>query len=320
MKTSSRSFRSLLLLVASVSLLAANTARADETIRRAQQALHDQGFYYGSIDGVSGDETTQAVRRFQIRNGLAVTGQLNDETLRALQLGGASASRPGASTAAPRNPSAGPPPVISGRQERGSSANPDATPPPLTSPPPIIRRESRPPPAPPPAAVPPSSGPNYSRPDLRAQPPPAVGDEPPPPARSTLPPNAVAPSLSLQQFFVGTPFEFAPPPVQSEIVRRAQLALRREGLYRGEADGVPGPVTAAAIAEFQALNGQRRTGRLDFQTLRQLRLSPAPGRRATPQPFYSDEFDDDREDADLRRFRQYRPRRNGTVYEGRIVD
>ncbi len=316
MKTPSRSFLWFLSLVAGASLLAAQPVRAEETVRRAQQALHDQGFYYGNIDGVSGDETTQAVRRFQIRNGLAVTGQLNDETLRALQLGGATAPRQGTAPSAPRNPSVGPPPVISGRPDRGAS-NPDATPPPLASPPPI-RRESRPPPPPLTAAAPPSAPP-YSRPDQRAPPPPPVGAEPPP-ARSTLPPNAVAPSLSLQQFFVGTPFEFAPPPVQSEIVRRAQMALRREGLYRGEADGVPGPMTAAAVAEFQALNGQRRSGRLDLQTLRQLRLSLAPGRRATPQPFYSDELDDDGDDADLRRFRRYRPRRNGTVYEGRIVD
>ena len=73
-----------LLLSAAAALLwvavTPGAARADDSLKRIQQSLHDQGFYYGSVDGTPGDETTQAVRRYQIRNGLQVTGQLNDET------------------------------------------------------------------------------------------------------------------------------------------------------------------------------------------------------------------------------------------------
>ncbi len=66
---------------------------ADEALRRVQQSLHDQGFYYGPIDGTPGDETTHAINRYQIRNGLAVTGQLNDETVRAINHTAAPAPR-----------------------------------------------------------------------------------------------------------------------------------------------------------------------------------------------------------------------------------
>ncbi len=81
-------------------LICAGTSRADEALRRVQQALHDQGFYYGQIDGTPGDETTHAINRYQIRNGLAVTGQLNDETIRSINhAGGASAPKSGVSSA-----------------------------------------------------------------------------------------------------------------------------------------------------------------------------------------------------------------------------
>ena len=65
---------------------------ADQTIANAQQVLKDQGFYYGEITGEKNTDTTAAIRRYQIRNGLPITGELNDETLRSLR------SAPSAST------------------------------------------------------------------------------------------------------------------------------------------------------------------------------------------------------------------------------
>jgi peptidoglycan hydrolase-like protein with peptidoglycan-binding domain len=67
---------------------------ADDLTRALQQRLKDQGFYYGEVNGQGGDETTSAVRRYQIRHGLKVTGQPNDETLHALGLTSSSSSRP----------------------------------------------------------------------------------------------------------------------------------------------------------------------------------------------------------------------------------
>jgi peptidoglycan hydrolase-like protein with peptidoglycan-binding domain len=90
------------LLLASVAQL-----RADGTIANAQQELKDQGFYYGQITGEKNADTSAAIRRFQIRNGLQVTGELNDETLQSLRSAATSSPlpvqpAPPAATPAPR--------------------------------------------------------------------------------------------------------------------------------------------------------------------------------------------------------------------------
>jgi peptidoglycan hydrolase-like protein with peptidoglycan-binding domain len=65
-------------------LLFSQIAFADSTVQQAQETLKEQGFYFGQITGEKNADTTAAIRRFQIRNGLQVTGELNEETLRAL--------------------------------------------------------------------------------------------------------------------------------------------------------------------------------------------------------------------------------------------
>src|SRR6266403_2236449 len=59
-------------------------ARADQAVQNVQQALKDQGFYYGEVTGEKDADTTAAIRRYQIRNGLQISGDLNDETLKSL--------------------------------------------------------------------------------------------------------------------------------------------------------------------------------------------------------------------------------------------
>ena len=73
-----------LLLTLLVTLCGINLVHADETIRSLQQTLKNQGFYYGAVTGDKSAETAAAIRRYQIRNGLQVTGELNDETLRSV--------------------------------------------------------------------------------------------------------------------------------------------------------------------------------------------------------------------------------------------
>lgn len=58
--------------------------RADQLVESVQQALKDEGFYYGEVNGDMNANVTAAIRRYQIRNGLQVSGELNDETLRSL--------------------------------------------------------------------------------------------------------------------------------------------------------------------------------------------------------------------------------------------
>jgi peptidoglycan hydrolase-like protein with peptidoglycan-binding domain len=81
------------------------TIRADEAIAKAQQALKDQGFYYGEVTGEKNTATGDAIRRYQIRNGLAITGELNDETLRSLQSNAAASASTTARATAPSAPS-----------------------------------------------------------------------------------------------------------------------------------------------------------------------------------------------------------------------
>src|SRR2546430_6086323 len=69
-----------------VALCLVGPVRADQTIQSVQQALTDQGFYYGNVTGEKSAETTAAIRRYQIRNGLQVTGEINSETLRSLNV------------------------------------------------------------------------------------------------------------------------------------------------------------------------------------------------------------------------------------------
>ena len=54
------------------------------TLRSVQQALNDRGFHAGPVDGQWGAATQDAVKRFQLANGLPATGELGEKTLSAL--------------------------------------------------------------------------------------------------------------------------------------------------------------------------------------------------------------------------------------------
>ena len=71
-------------------------ARADQMIESVQQALKDQGFYYGEITGQTNANLTAAIRRYQIRNGLQVNGELNSETLQSLGINSSASAQPAA--------------------------------------------------------------------------------------------------------------------------------------------------------------------------------------------------------------------------------
>jgi peptidoglycan hydrolase-like protein with peptidoglycan-binding domain len=75
--------------------------RADQLVESVQQALKDEGFYYGEVNGDMNANLTAAIRRYQIRNGLQVTGELNDETLRSLGLKSTGSARPTTKAASP---------------------------------------------------------------------------------------------------------------------------------------------------------------------------------------------------------------------------
>ena len=62
-----------------------NIAAADSvTVQAVQTQLLQLGYYNGSIDGVFGPATRDAVARYQIANQLSVTGSLSPDTLKSL--------------------------------------------------------------------------------------------------------------------------------------------------------------------------------------------------------------------------------------------
>ena len=70
-----------------------NIAAADSvTVQAVQTQLMQLGYYDGSIDGVFGPATRDAVARYQIANQLSVTGSLSPDTLQSLGLPSPAAS------------------------------------------------------------------------------------------------------------------------------------------------------------------------------------------------------------------------------------
>jgi peptidoglycan hydrolase-like protein with peptidoglycan-binding domain len=232
----------VLLLLASLSV-----TQADQTTSAVQEALKEQGFYYGDVSGKKTADTTAAIRRYQIRNGLQITGEIDAETLRSLGVGSGSAhSTPQApATAAPEG-----------------EAN-DGEPPPQS------------------AEISPQQPPaNYSP---RGFPGGPYGPGSPYGAG----PGPSQPRPVVNGIFAGTPYEIAPPDLQRHVVAGAQALLARYGFYRSGIDGEFGPGTAVALRGFQARAGLAPDGRLNMQTLAALGLLPgqhAPGFRPFPRP------------------------------------
>lgn len=66
-------------------------AGANDTVRRAQQALNAAGYNVGVPDGRSGTKTLAALKKFQANRNLAITGKFDEPTLSSLGIKGASA-------------------------------------------------------------------------------------------------------------------------------------------------------------------------------------------------------------------------------------
>ncbi|HEY4272229.1 MAG TPA: peptidoglycan-binding protein [Candidatus Udaeobacter sp.] len=72
----------LFILMIGLSLNA--SLRGDDNVREVQTKLSDEGCYFGEIDGAYSNDLSTALSRYQIRNGLPITGQLDVETSKAL--------------------------------------------------------------------------------------------------------------------------------------------------------------------------------------------------------------------------------------------
>ncbi len=59
---------------------------ADAQLSAVQEVLKARGFYSGEVNGKKNNETAAAITRFQVQNGLEITGRLNEETRQSLGL------------------------------------------------------------------------------------------------------------------------------------------------------------------------------------------------------------------------------------------
>ena len=259
-------------LTAALFCMAASWLRADNQTQSVQQALKDQGFYYGTVDGQPGPETDAAVKRYQIRQGLDVTGKLDEQTLNSLNLGnGNAANKPTVEAVQP------------------PSDQDAATPAPRRS---FTRQDtqqdkdflqSHP-------AAPAAPRDDDNTPANPAQPSQPAPPPQPPPADSADEP-ATAPA-DYSRFFRKTPYETAPLVVQRDTVLRAKPRLAREGFYRGVVDSQVDDRFSRALTAYQRDADLSATGRLDMATLSDMNLLPQrhvvirpPGPPVAPYPY-----------------------------------
>src|SRR4030095_6937268 len=93
---------------------------ADQMIESVQQTLKDQGFYYGEITGETNANLSAAIRRYQIRNGLEVSGELNIETLRSLRINSSASGQPAVKVSPSPSPRAAGPKAESSGETAGA--------------------------------------------------------------------------------------------------------------------------------------------------------------------------------------------------------
>jgi peptidoglycan hydrolase-like protein with peptidoglycan-binding domain len=82
----------LFLSLLALALCGVASVSADENVRAAQVRLKEGGFYFNEPTGTYDSETAAAVSRYQIRNGLQITGQLDAATSKSLGVAAAAAS------------------------------------------------------------------------------------------------------------------------------------------------------------------------------------------------------------------------------------
>jgi hypothetical protein len=74
----------VLVFFLAITLTGLLSLRADDTTRAVQTRLKAGGFYFGKINGRNDSKTAAAITRYQIRNGLEITGKLDPPTRQAL--------------------------------------------------------------------------------------------------------------------------------------------------------------------------------------------------------------------------------------------
>ena len=79
-------------ILSTISLGLSKYGSTGNEVKQIQTKLKNWGYYSGSIDGVFGSKTLQAVKKFQEKNGLKVDGIVGEKTLAALGISSSSNS------------------------------------------------------------------------------------------------------------------------------------------------------------------------------------------------------------------------------------
>jgi peptidoglycan hydrolase-like protein with peptidoglycan-binding domain len=241
------------LLLLSLSLI--QPARSDEVTRSVQQQLKDKGFYYGEATGVRDDETSAAIRRYQIRFGLKVNGEMDQETLDSIGVSGhaPSTSSPEAPTALPSVPAPTPPPAVH---------HPKTDRQVVQEPTPVPRGRLK------------------STSVQKSKPTPYVAHV----SRASSGSTGVSTSGWLSRTY----YADAPHYVQREVVAQVQSELGDLGFYSGPVNGYLNPATVAAVNRYQRSHGSSASGRVTNSTLERLGILQrrVVVRRYNPPPYY----------------------------------
>lgn len=226
----------IIAIAVSLGLLTASVF-ADDKIAEVQELLKNGGYYFGEVTGEKNADTTAAIRRYQIRNGLDINGELTDDTYKSIRA----------------NANSSPPPAV-------AASRPAATPP--VNGDRSIEDEQ--------TAAPPNQ--TYQPPRQDRQSDDVVSGEPVQPGQPGQP---MQPGLSMHSgYFAGTPYGNAPPEVQQDVIVRAQKRLAKREMYRGPINGVISSDLEFSLRAYQSRIGLQPTGRLDLQTLAALELLP----------------------------------------------
>jgi hypothetical protein len=74
-------------------------------------------------------------------------------------------------------------------------------------------------------------------------------------------------------YFDGPIYASSPEMDPGQVVANVQSALQEQGYYQGEVDGILGPQTRAALADYQSAQGLEPTGAVDEPTLESLGMA-----------------------------------------------